>query len=395
MANDMQPNTMPAKSTQQVARINPDNNVGNQSIQISTDSNEQDKVLHKKDFRYMNNDDSNSVMSHDEDDQSIDSGKKLGRKPIGEEDDDPELEEHQIKRKAQNRAAQRAFRERKELYVKELENKIRQVQNSHHHATTQLYQENQQLRFIIYRLELEISNLKGTTIDNRSESCLLSVGPPPDLKAFLPSPPPKFSSLIPLQIRPSSVEGTLKIIPNASPEKKRKKPDHHEESSNTATKKTEAKKTLSRKSNSASSKPAPSNASSQQFTFSITTPATLRATSNNESARKSEQIEAVQLYPDHSHPANYLLERNHRRPKTDMTPALSPTNFSSNDSVISSSSEEDDKTSHNKTKEFTDVLLDIVDDFDFSEFTSEDISAPDLAFNSLLESPSDQSWETY
>lgn len=51
MANDMQPNTMPAKSTQQVARINPDNNVGNQSIQISTDSNEQDKVLHKKDFR--------------------------------------------------------------------------------------------------------------------------------------------------------------------------------------------------------------------------------------------------------------------------------------------------------------------------------------------------------
>lgn len=61
----------------------------------------------------MNNDDSNSVMSHDDDDQSIgtyynnrsfifinvcltlrncvyfllDSGKKLGRKPIGEEED--------------------------------------------------------------------------------------------------------------------------------------------------------------------------------------------------------------------------------------------------------------------------------------------------------------------
>lgn len=222
----------------------------------------------------------------------------------------------------------------------------------------------------------------------------MSVGPPPDLKAFLPSPPPKFASLIPLQIRPSSVEGTLKIIPNTSPEKKRKKPDHHEESDDTTSKKPEAKNTVPKKSNSVSGKAAP-NTSGQQFTFSITTPATLRATSNNESARKSEQIEAVQLYPDHSHPANYLLEKNHRRTKTDITPALSPTNFNSNDSVISSSSDEEDKTTNNKAKEFSDVLLDIADDFDFSEFTSEDISTPTLAFNSLLEGSTDQNWTTF
>lgn len=64
----------------------------------------------------------------------------------------------------QNRAAQRAFRERRERYVKELELKIKQVQDNHFYATAQLIQENQYLRSIVYRLEAENFALKGIHI---------------------------------------------------------------------------------------------------------------------------------------------------------------------------------------------------------------------------------------
>ncbi|KAI9305642.1 hypothetical protein BJ944DRAFT_136347, partial [Cunninghamella echinulata] len=69
-------------------------------------------------------------------------------------------EELKIKRKEQNRAAQRAFRERKERYVKDLEMKIKQVQENHVYSTNQLYQENQHLKSIIHRLEAENLALK-------------------------------------------------------------------------------------------------------------------------------------------------------------------------------------------------------------------------------------------
>lgn len=69
-----------------------------------------------------------------------------------------------MKRKAQNRAAQRAFRERKERYVKELEAKIKQLQDNHFHASSQLVQENQHLRSVVYRLEAENFALKGIHI---------------------------------------------------------------------------------------------------------------------------------------------------------------------------------------------------------------------------------------
>ncbi|ORZ17997.1 hypothetical protein BCR42DRAFT_373487, partial [Absidia repens] len=87
--------------------------------------------------------------SQDSDDPQTSNGKRLGRKPMADEepsdDGDPK-----VKRKAQNRAAQRAFRERKERYVKELEIKLKQVQDTHTMATDHLFQENHQLRSIIY-----------------------------------------------------------------------------------------------------------------------------------------------------------------------------------------------------------------------------------------------------
>ncbi|PHZ12120.1 uncharacterized protein RHIMIDRAFT_190481, partial [Rhizopus microsporus ATCC 52813] len=69
-------------------------------------------------------------------------------------------DEEKIKRKEQNRAAQRAFRERKERYVRELEKKFKQFQDKHAAAIHQLLQENQYLRSVICRLEVENCVLK-------------------------------------------------------------------------------------------------------------------------------------------------------------------------------------------------------------------------------------------
>lgn len=74
------------------------------------------------------------------------------------------------KRRAQNRAAQRAFRERKERYVKELEDRIQELEQQVNVAqdqstVTQLRQENDQLRALVERLAEEnraLQNAKFT-----------------------------------------------------------------------------------------------------------------------------------------------------------------------------------------------------------------------------------------
>ncbi|KAI8975070.1 hypothetical protein BDF20DRAFT_822727, partial [Mycotypha africana] len=107
---------------------------------------------------------------HDDESQDSDGvestvSKKPGRKPMPDEEITSDSEQDpKVKRKAQNRAAQRAFRERKERYVKELEARIKQVQDAHFIATAQLVDENQQLRAIIYKLESENCALKGIPI---------------------------------------------------------------------------------------------------------------------------------------------------------------------------------------------------------------------------------------
>ncbi|KAI7856902.1 hypothetical protein BDC45DRAFT_502602 [Circinella umbellata] len=68
------------------------------------------------------------------------------------------------RRKEQNRAAQRAFRERKERYVKELEDKIRDMQEAHTQSSERLQKENNELRETLKRMETEMYTLKGAAM---------------------------------------------------------------------------------------------------------------------------------------------------------------------------------------------------------------------------------------
>lgn len=74
--------------------------------------------------------------------------KKPGRKP--------KTTEPESKRKAQNRAAQRAFRERKEKHLKELEDKISQLESEAESANSQ----NEFLRKQVSQLETELSRYR-------------------------------------------------------------------------------------------------------------------------------------------------------------------------------------------------------------------------------------------
>ncbi|KAI0113390.1 PAP1-domain-containing protein [Daldinia grandis] len=74
--------------------------------------------------------------------------KKPGRKPL--------TNEPSSKRKAQNRAAQRAFRERKEKHLKDLETKVEELEK----AEAATNSENSQLRSQIEKLTMELSEYK-------------------------------------------------------------------------------------------------------------------------------------------------------------------------------------------------------------------------------------------
>ncbi|KAI1380166.1 PAP1-domain-containing protein [Hypoxylon crocopeplum] len=74
--------------------------------------------------------------------------KKPGRKPL--------MNEPSSKRKAQNRAAQRAFRERKEKHLKDLETKVEELEK----ASTATHNENSQLRVQIEKLTMELNEYK-------------------------------------------------------------------------------------------------------------------------------------------------------------------------------------------------------------------------------------------
>ncbi|KAI1090455.1 PAP1-domain-containing protein [Rostrohypoxylon terebratum] len=74
--------------------------------------------------------------------------KKPGRKPL--------MNEPSSKRKAQNRAAQRAFRERKEKHLKDLETKVEELEK----VSTATNNENSQLRAQIDKLTMELNEYK-------------------------------------------------------------------------------------------------------------------------------------------------------------------------------------------------------------------------------------------
>ncbi|KAF7727098.1 hypothetical protein EC973_008061 [Apophysomyces ossiformis] len=68
------------------------------------------------------------------------------------------------RRKEQNRVAQRAFRERKERYVKELEQKIKKMEKDHAEDTDALRKENELLRSLMKQMESEMYTLKGAAL---------------------------------------------------------------------------------------------------------------------------------------------------------------------------------------------------------------------------------------
>ncbi|KAF9919438.1 DNA-binding transcription factor yap1 [Linnemannia zychae] len=79
--------------------------------------------------------------------------KKAGRKPLTTEPTN--------KRKAQNRAAQRAFRDRKERYVKSLEDRIKELEELNPgKADAKLAEENLNLKVLVQKLETENYLLK-------------------------------------------------------------------------------------------------------------------------------------------------------------------------------------------------------------------------------------------
>ncbi|KAI1155633.1 transcription factor PAP1-domain-containing protein [Nemania diffusa] len=121
--------------------------------------------------------DSSDKRSHpdEDDDDEVEGGakrresegkvaKKPGRKPL--------TNEPSSKRKAQNRAAQRAFRERKEKHLKDLETKVEELEKAS--ATT--HSENTQLRTQIEKLTVELEQYKKklSVVTSRSRSSTTS-----------------------------------------------------------------------------------------------------------------------------------------------------------------------------------------------------------------------------
>ncbi|KAG5456872.1 MAG: hypothetical protein BJ554DRAFT_3258 [Olpidium bornovanus] len=96
------------------------------------------------------------------------------------------------KRRVQNRAAQRAFRARKENYVKALELRIAQVEGLGAQRDRQLQEENQHLRMLVEKLKHENQMLKFATVGNRGDA--VGFGLEPDQcggagRPFYPTPP--------------------------------------------------------------------------------------------------------------------------------------------------------------------------------------------------------------
>ncbi|CAO3588025.1 unnamed protein product [Absidia cylindrospora] len=88
--------------------------------------------------------------------------KRPGRKPIEKSMDEELGGDPKLKRKAQNRAAQRAFRERKEKHVSELEDRIRELEQEKSSKETDLELENAKLKQELEKLRQENYSLKDS-----------------------------------------------------------------------------------------------------------------------------------------------------------------------------------------------------------------------------------------
>ncbi|CDH58400.1 predicted protein [Lichtheimia corymbifera JMRC:FSU:9682] len=144
-------------------------------------------------------------------DNSEEDSSSVGKTPGADKSDSKQ------KRKEQNRAAQRAFRERKERYVKELEEKIKTLQENHASDNDRLQKENDDLRATIKRMESEMYTLKGAAMAfEMSISKLREAGiEPPSIGSFncALSPP---SSDLQCLATPSSSHDTCNNSSNGS-----------------------------------------------------------------------------------------------------------------------------------------------------------------------------------
>ncbi|KAI7901367.1 uncharacterized protein BX663DRAFT_514228 [Cokeromyces recurvatus] len=101
------------------------------------------------------------------------SSKKVGRKPVTSEDEDSD--DPKSKRKAQNRAAQRAFRERKENHIRLLEERVKELEKQNLNKNVDLLLENKQLKEMIARLQNENAALLNSAIVSSFDFPLSSV----------------------------------------------------------------------------------------------------------------------------------------------------------------------------------------------------------------------------
>ncbi|KAI9471921.1 MAG: hypothetical protein EXX96DRAFT_582213 [Benjaminiella poitrasii] len=97
----------------------------------------------------------------DKDEQTVTAPKRVGRKPLDKSQiPDASLDPKQ-KRKAQNRAAQRAFRDRKEKHLAELQARIEELEALNSTKNEDLIRENQTLKEQLQKLQEENYALRG------------------------------------------------------------------------------------------------------------------------------------------------------------------------------------------------------------------------------------------
>ncbi|KAI9366232.1 hypothetical protein BD770DRAFT_375691 [Pilaira anomala] len=87
--------------------------------------------------------------------------KRAGRKPLDKSQTAEASLDPKQKRKAQNRAAQRAFRDRKEKHVAELQARIEELERMNATKDSDLLKENEQLKEMLKKLQEENYALKG------------------------------------------------------------------------------------------------------------------------------------------------------------------------------------------------------------------------------------------
>ncbi|KAI8064768.1 hypothetical protein BC940DRAFT_305335 [Gongronella butleri] len=249
-----------------------------------------------------------------EDHEPLDPSSKIG---------DEEDAEMKVKRKAQNRIAQRAFRERKERYVKELELRLQEKDKMHSMQMSRLLQEKDHLMACVHRLHSENQALKLPWV--LQQPSIMPLASPPALEfqshpfstatsapgaaAILPSPATRYSSLLsslqapmappqqedmPASARKYTPIKAKHVAPAPpiirQPKKRASPPIVVADVAPTAP-------------IMASSQAAASQADAQTFTFSITTPESLQKAESN----KQTPIQLVPLYlPQHIPPACHL-----------------------------------------------------------------------------------------